>query len=101
MAEPVFFPQSQPLSLREIADIAGAALPHGVDPGTAISGVAPLESAGPDDLAYMDNPKYTDALAATGAKACLVSRRFAAKVPAATIALVTDQPYRSYAEILA
>ena len=101
MSEPVFFPRGLPLSLRDIAGIAGAALPPGADPDSVVSGVAPLESAGDSDLAYMDNPKYADALAATGAKACLVSRRFAAKVPAKTIALVTDQPYRSYAEVLA
>jgi UDP-3-O-[3-hydroxymyristoyl] glucosamine N-acyltransferase len=101
MSEPIFFPQGLPLSLREVADIAKATLPDGVDPESRLSGVAPLESAGPDDLAYMDNPKYADALTATEAKACLVSRRFAAKVPASTVALVTEQPYRSYAEVLA
>jgi len=101
MSEPVFFPKGQPLPLRDIAEIAGAALPAGVDPDSIISGVAPLDSAGERDLAYMDNPKYAGALATTAAKACLVSRRFAAKVPAATIALVTEQPYRAYAEVLA
>jgi UDP-3-O-[3-hydroxymyristoyl] glucosamine N-acyltransferase len=101
MSEPVFFPKGQPLPLRDIAGIAGAALPAGVDPDSLISGVAPLDSAGERDLAYMDNPKYAGALATTTAKACLVSRRFAAKVPAATIALVTEQPYRAYAEVLA
>ena len=101
MSEPVFFPKNPPLTLRQVAEIAGAALPDGADPDGAVSGVAPLESAGGNDLAYMDNPKYADALARTGARACLVSRRFAAKVPAATVALVIDQPYHAYAEILA
>jgi len=101
MSEPVFFPKNPPLTLRQIAEIAGAALPEGADPASTVSGVAPLESAGGNDLAYMDNPKYVDALARTGARACLVSRRFAAKVPAATVALVIDQPYHAYAEILA
>ena len=101
MSEPVFFPKNPPLTLRQIAEIAGAALPDGADPEGTVSGVAPLESAGGNDLAYMDNPKYADALARTGARACLVSRRFAAKVPAATVALVIDQPYHAYAEILA
>ena len=101
MPEPIFFSQGQPISLREIADIAGEVLPDGADPDGTISAVAPLESAGPDDLAYMDNPKYADALAATEAKACLVSRSFAAKVPPSTIALVTGEPYRAYADVLA
>jgi UDP-3-O-[3-hydroxymyristoyl] glucosamine N-acyltransferase len=101
MSEPVFFTKNPPLTLRQVAEIAGAALPDGADPDGAVSGVAPLETASGDALAYMDNPKYADALARTGARACLVSRRFAAKVPVATVALVTDQPYHAYAEILA
>ncbi len=42
-------------------------------------GVAPLETAGPDDLAYMDNASYAEALGATRAGACLVSPRFAGR----------------------
>jgi UDP-3-O-[3-hydroxymyristoyl] glucosamine N-acyltransferase len=101
MSEPIFFPRGAALTLREVAAIAGARLPDAADPDDRVAGVAPLESAGPDDLAYMDNPKYAGALETTAAKLCLVSPRFAAKVPASTIALVTSQPYRAYAEVLA
>ena len=101
MVEPVFFPQSPPLSVREIGEISGAAVPDGVDPNTEISGIGPLESAGPGDLAYMDNAKYVEALAATRAGVCLVSKRFAAKVPEGTVALVTREPYRAFAHVLA
>jgi UDP-3-O-[3-hydroxymyristoyl] glucosamine N-acyltransferase len=101
MSEPIFFPKGVALTLREVAAIAGASLPEGVDPEDRVARAAPLESAGPGDLAYMDNPKYAGALAATAAKLCLVAPRFAARVPSGTIALVTGQPYRAYADVLA
>ncbi len=94
-------PLSGPVSLSEIAALAGATLPPGTDGEAVVRAASPLESAGPDDLAYMDNAKYGDALAATRARACLVSPRFSARVPAGTVALVTPQPYRAFAQVLA
>lgn len=101
MSDPVFFSASGPLSLREIADLAGAVLPAGLDGEIAIRGAAPLESAGPDDLVYMDNAKYGQALERTRARVCLVSARFAARVPEGTLALVSREPYRGFARVLA
>src|SRR4051812_5862029 len=100
MSEPVFFPRAAAISLAEIAVIAGASIPDSADPTRQIAGVAPLDAAGPHDVAYMDNAKYADALAATRAGVCLVARRFAAKVPPATVALIAPQPYRAYAQVL-
>jgi UDP-3-O-[3-hydroxymyristoyl] glucosamine N-acyltransferase len=101
MAEPTFFPQPQTITLRQVAEIAQAALPEGVDGARALKGLAPLEAAGPSDLAYMDNPAYAETLQHTRAGACLVSQRFVAKVPVDTVAVVTPQPYRAFAHILA
>ena len=64
MAEPNFFPQPPALTLRQVAEMAHATLPASIDGERSIRGVAPLETAGPDDLAYMDNPAYAGALAA-------------------------------------
>ena len=101
MAEPIFFPRPKPLSLPEIATLAGIDLPPGVDGSKTILDASALETAGPDDLAYMDNAKYVDALSSTQAGVCLVSRRFAEKVPARTVAVVTAQPYEAFAKVLA
>ncbi len=101
MSDPVFFPIATSLDFGEVAVISGATLPEGVDPARAVTGAAALENAGPSDVAYMDNPKYTDALAATGAGLCLVSPRFAERVPAGTIALVSPAPYHAFAKVLA
>ncbi|MEE1656471.1 UDP-3-O-(3-hydroxymyristoyl)glucosamine N-acyltransferase [Microvirga sp. CF3062] len=101
MAESHFFPQSQTLNLRQVAEMANVALPDGTDGEFLLRGVAPLENAGPGDLAYMDNPAYVGALAATRATACLVTPRYASKVPPGTVALVTPQAYRIFAQVLA
>jgi UDP-3-O-[3-hydroxymyristoyl] glucosamine N-acyltransferase len=101
MTESNFFPQSQTLNLRQVAEMANAALPDGTDGEFLLRGVAPLETAGPGDLAYMDNPAYGGALAATRAAACLVTPRYASKVPSGTVALVTPQAYRVFAQVLA
>ena len=101
MAEANFFPRNQTFNLRQVADMANVALPDGTDGEFLLRGVAPLESAGPDDLAYMDNPAYVGALTATRAAACLVTPRYAPKVPSHTVALVTPQAYRVFAQVLA
>jgi UDP-3-O-[3-hydroxymyristoyl] glucosamine N-acyltransferase len=101
MAESNFFPQSQTLNLRQVAEMANVTLPDGIDGEFLFRGVAPLENAGPGDLAYMDNPAYVGALAATRAAACLVTPRYASKVPSHTVALVTPQAYRVFAQVLA
>ncbi|WP_375463504.1 UDP-3-O-(3-hydroxymyristoyl)glucosamine N-acyltransferase [uncultured Methylobacterium sp.] len=100
MPDPVFFTARPGLSLGAIAEAAGVGLPEGVDPGRPLDGAAALESAGPRDLAYMDNARYGEALAATRAGACLVAPRFSARVPAGTVALVIRDPYRVYAALL-
>ncbi|AMJ60099.1 UDP-3-O-(3-hydroxymyristoyl)glucosamine N-acyltransferase [Bosea sp. PAMC 26642] len=101
MAEPQFFPVATSLDFGEVASMSGLSLPEGVDAARPITGVAALEAAGSSDLAYMDNPKYTEALAVTGAGLCLVSARFAARVPVGTTALVSPAPYHAFAQVLA
>lgn len=100
MTDPVFFPLATSLTLGEVASSCGITLPDGADPARPVSGAAALETAGAGDLAYMDNPKYVEALAATAAGAVLISPRFAERVPASVVALVTPTPYHLFARIL-
>ena len=99
--EPVFFPpRGGPLRLADIAEIAGTAVPDGA-PDLAVDGVASLEEAGPGDLSYMDNARYAGALSATRAGLCLVSARFAAKVPAGTLGAKRDETRQRPARVAA
>ncbi len=45
------------------------------------AGVAPLQSAGPDDVSFLDNRRYAELLAATKAGAVIVHPDFAGRLP--------------------
>ena len=101
MSEAVFFRRETSPTIGDIAAWTGASLPDGVAGDTPITGVAALDLAAPGDLAFLDNPKYVTALATTRASACLLSPRHAAIAPPAVAALVTPEPYRAFASVLA
>lgn len=97
MADPRFFEKEGPFSLSELASKIEATVHEGSDKAITIVDVAPLDSAGPGEIAFLDNPKYVGAFEATKASACIVSPKFVDKAPAGMALLVSDQPYRSYA----
>jgi UDP-3-O-[3-hydroxymyristoyl] glucosamine N-acyltransferase len=99
MAQPTFFRQPRPSTLAELAASTGAVL---VDPSRAdqvVRGLASLDEAGPAHLAFFDNLKYVDQLAATKAGAILVSPRFEAQVPPHVAVLRAGQPFRAFVQI--
>ncbi|HUW79302.1 MAG TPA: UDP-3-O-(3-hydroxymyristoyl)glucosamine N-acyltransferase, partial [Acidocella sp.] len=70
-------------------------------PERLISGVAPLQTAGPEDVSFLDNRRYADLLADTKAGAVIVHPDFVARVPEGTVALATPEPYVGWAIISA
>ena len=101
MEHPGFFERAGPFSLRAMIEAAGAVPSGEVDLDTKIKDVRPLDVAGSGDLSFLDNPKYLSLFTQTTATACLVAPKFAGQVPAATVALVTPDPYRGFAKVLA
>ena len=59
--------------------------------------VAPLETAGPDDLTFLDNRKYAEAFAASRAGAAFVDERMAGKAPPGMALLIAREPYKAFA----
>ena len=100
MSDSRFFPAPEPITLAEAARRAGADLVRG-DGATLITGLAPLDTAGPGDITFLDNPRYVKQLATTQAAACLCAARHVAQVPGNTAALQSPEPYRAYARLLA
>jgi UDP-3-O-[3-hydroxymyristoyl] glucosamine N-acyltransferase len=99
MAQPAFFRQPRSSTLAELAALTGALL---VDPSRAdqpVRGLASLDEAGPPHLAFFDNLKYADQLAATKTGAILVGPRFEAQVPPHVAVLRTNQPFRAFVQI--
>jgi UDP-3-O-[3-hydroxymyristoyl] glucosamine N-acyltransferase len=99
MAEPTFFEKPPLSTLAEIAGLAGAQLVDPSKAGLKIRGLASLDEAGPMHLSFFENLKYADQLAATMAGACIVSPRFASRVPTHVAVLQTAQPFRAFVQV--
>ncbi|MBV9244809.1 MAG: UDP-3-O-(3-hydroxymyristoyl)glucosamine N-acyltransferase [Methylobacteriaceae bacterium] len=100
MSDPIFFRRACEPSLAEVVAWTGARPPDGADLAKTVSGVAPIDQAGPGDLVFLDNPKYATGLAVTRAVACLLPARHVERVPSGTVALVTEEPYRAFALVV-
>ncbi len=101
MSDPLFFSRTTQLSLAEIVALTQASVAAGADLSPCVYGGARFDEAELGDLAYFAHPKRVDLLRETNATACFVSERFAARVPARTVALVTERPERAFAIALA
>ena len=99
MTEPVFFTPPGGLTVREIVALTGAKARDGARLDHRIVNVAPLDRAGPGDLAFLDNAKYIDELASTRAGACLLAERFISRAPAGLLTLVASQPYQAFVAV--
>jgi UDP-3-O-[3-hydroxymyristoyl] glucosamine N-acyltransferase len=96
-----FFERAGPFSLRAISDAAGASAPSTANDDIEIADVRPLDAAGKSDISFLDNPKYLPLFANTAAGACLVASKFVGQAPNGTVCLITPEPYRSFAKVLA
>jgi UDP-3-O-[3-hydroxymyristoyl] glucosamine N-acyltransferase len=99
MSEPLFFTPARALTIGEIATLTGAEPRVATDLARPIRDIAPLDRAGPSDIAFLDKPKFAAALATTRAGACLVDARFAGDVPAHVAALLSREPYRAFVAV--
>src|SRR5215471_16883099 len=98
MTEPFFFDRGRGLTVGEIVALSAAARP-GADLDRRITGIAALDRAAPDDLAFLDKSKYVAQLSASDAGACLITPRYAGRAPAHVSALCVAEPYRAFVEV--
>lgn len=91
-----FFANEKPFSVGEVASLVGAELRRNPSPGRAVTGIAALDHAGPADLAFLDNLKFTRQACDSSAGACLTSERFTEFVPAGTALLIAPQPFHAF-----
>ncbi len=99
MADRRFFDNAGPFTLAALAEIAEAELQPGADGTRRFADVAPLDSAGPDDVSFLDNRRYLGQFSASKAGACIVAPEFAERAPAGMLLLLTQRPYRGYAKV--
>src|SRR6185312_7805591 len=96
MSEPIFLKRSGGLTVGEIAALTGAEPPPAAAAARRIVSVAPLDRAGPSDLAFFDNRRFAAAAQASHAGACLTSAELARELPAGLTLLVVKNPYHAF-----
>lgn len=92
MPDPRFFDTRAPLSIGALCNLTGAVADQAGASDRLISGVAPLDRAGPADVAFLGDKKHLAALRETKAGACFVHEMQAGDVPHGCVALVIGKP---------
>lgn len=93
-----FFRRCGPYPLAVVARVAGGIAD---ERDLLFDGVAPLQTAGPHEVSFLDNRRYASALDLTLAGAVIVHPDMAARVPAGTVSIVTTEPYAAWARVAA
>ena len=96
--DPRFFARSGPHHLAAVARAAGGIAPE-LD--LQLEGVAPLQTAGPCEVSFLDNRRYASALEQTLAGCVIVHPDMQARVPGRTVPIVTPEPYEGWARVAA
>ena len=96
---PDFVTPNCELTTGEIAVLTRAKLRDGDPADRRIKNIAPLDTAGPSDISFLDNSKYLSDAAATRAGACLVGPRFVGSVPPGIVVLETAHPYPAFVAV--
>ena len=99
MTDPRFFRSHGPFTVAELAAMTGAELVGAGDPGLAITDLAPLDTAGPTQVAFLENRRYLSGFRSCRAGACLVAPEFVPQAPEGMALLVTPRPRRNFARI--
>ena len=92
------FARSGPYPLAKVAETANGTAP-GAD--LLLVGVAPLQTAAPNEVSFLDNRRYACALEGTSAGAVIVHPDMLARVPPGTVPIVTAKPYARWARVAA
>ncbi len=96
VGDPRFFARTGPHTLAAIVDAAKAEAPPR---RLMFTGIAPLQTATAEQVSFLDNKKYLDALEATGAGAVIVHPDLAHRVPSTAVAIQTTEPYVAWARV--
>jgi UDP-3-O-[3-hydroxymyristoyl] glucosamine N-acyltransferase len=97
MADPRFFDRAGPFTLDALCAVSGAKLLHPAAGKRLYRDVAPLETAGPEDVSFLENRKYIEAFLRSRAGAAFVDEKAAEQAPPGMALLVSKEPYKAYA----
>jgi UDP-3-O-[3-hydroxymyristoyl] glucosamine N-acyltransferase len=86
-----------PLTLAFIVEALGGELAG--RPDLEIGGIAPLESARPEHISFLSNPRYQAQLRSTQAGCVIVSDAMRTSAPVGVSVIVVENPYLYYARL--
>ncbi len=100
LGDPRFFDRAGPFGLDALVAVtAGMARRPGAVAGRLLTGVAPLQTALPDQVSVLHNPRYAEAAEQTRAGLVIVGEALASRVPDASVALVVADPHEGWARV--
>jgi UDP-3-O-[3-hydroxymyristoyl] glucosamine N-acyltransferase len=97
MADSRFFKRAGPFTLDVLCLLSGARLLDREQGGRLYCDVAPLETAGPEDVSFLDNRRYVEAFVHSRAGAAFIDESLVERAPAGMALLVSREPYKAYA----
>ncbi|MGA7325037.1 MAG: UDP-3-O-(3-hydroxymyristoyl)glucosamine N-acyltransferase [Rhodomicrobium sp.] len=93
-----FFARNGPYPLAAVAEAARGVAPQS---DLVLHGVAPLQTAGPNDVSFLDNRRYAAALEKTMAGAVILHPDMQSRLPSTAVPIVTTAPYEAWARVAA
>lgn len=93
-----FFARTGPHPLAVVAQAACGTAP---ERDLKIGGLAPLQTAGPTEVSFLDNRRFAEALKQTGAGAVIVHPDMKDLVPDNTVPILTSEPHVGWAKVAA
>ena len=97
MPDPRFFEALGPISLAELAEVAGARLADPAAGERTVAAVAVLGHAAPGTVTFLAHRRYLPELASVRPGACFVEARYADRAPQGCAVLVTPSPHAAFA----
>jgi len=91
-----FYARGGSYSLAQVALAAGGTA---VEADLMLTGVAPLQAAGPAEVSFLGNRRYTSALERTRAGAVIIHPDMIKRVPSSAIAIVAAATYEGWARV--
>ena len=91
MADPRFFGRAGPFTLGVLAELSGARLLRSDDGERLFYDVGPLDTAGPEEVSFLENRKYAEAFVRSAAGAAIVDGWAAERAPSAMAPAISDE----------
>ena len=93
-----FYTRNGPYNLAEVAAVINGIAAKS---DHMLSGVAPLQTAGSNEVSFLDNSRYASLLEKTGAGAVIVHPDMVNRVPPSATPIITTAPYEGWARVAA